>query len=195
MSTGDTRDPTPHQEVTLLLNDWGQGNKEAGDLAMTIIYGELHKLAESHLRYECAAGTLQPTVIVHEAYVRLAGQNLPDWQNRHHFYGIASRLMRQILVDHARARVTDKRGGGQLPLKLNAFDHSDAKAASVVALDDALQALAATDARKARIIELRYFGGLTVNETAETVGVSVPTIVREVRYAEAWLRREMQGSH
>jgi RNA polymerase sigma-70 factor, ECF subfamily len=196
MSTGDSIDPTPpRQKVTLLLNEWSKGNKEAGDLVIAAIYGELRKLAEGHLRREGDASTLQPTVIVHEAYLRLVGQDLRDWQSRHHFYGIASRLMRQILVDHARARVTAKRGGGQVPLKLNdALDHTDAKARSVVALDDAVQALATTDPRKAQVIELRYFGGLTVEETAETLGVSVPTIVREARYAEAWLRREMQNS-
>jgi RNA polymerase sigma factor (TIGR02999 family) len=195
MGTGDSPDATRCQQVTLLLNDWSKGDKDAGDMAAAVIYSELHNLAESHLRRERDPGTLQPTVLVHEAYLRLVGQHLPSWQNRHHFYGIASRLMRQILVDHARERVTAKRGGGRVPLKLNdALDHSDAKARSVVALDDALRALAATDPRKAQVIELRYFGGLTVEETAEALAVSVPTIVREARYAEAWLRREMQNS-
>ena len=195
MSTGDPSGPRPREQITLLLQDWSKGNKQAGDLVMAIIYAELHKLAESHLRRAQYAGTLQPTVIVHEAYLRLVARDLPDWQSRSHFFGIASRLMRQIVVDHARARAAVKRGGGQTPLELNeALKYSDANAGSVVALDDALQALATTDERKARILELRYFGGLTVEETAETVGISVATTVREARYAQAWLRREMQSS-
>jgi RNA polymerase sigma factor (TIGR02999 family) len=162
---------------------------------MAIIYAELHKLAESHLRRAQRVGTLQPTAIVHEAYLRLVAGDLPDWQSRSHFFGIASRVMRHIVVDHARACAAAKRGGGQTPLELNeALTYSDANARSVVALDDALHALAATDERKARVLELRYFGGLTVEETAETVGISVATAVREARYAQAWLRREMQGS-
>ena len=130
---------------------------------MAIIYAKLHKLAESHRRRAQYAGTLQPTVIVHEVYLRLVARDLPDWQSRSHFFGIAARLMRQIVVDHARACAAAKRGGGQTPLQLNeALTYSDANARSVVALDDALQALATTDERKARILELRYFGGLTV---------------------------------
>jgi len=162
---------------------------------MAIIYAELHKLAESHLRRAQYAGTLQPTVIVHEAYLRSVAGDLPDWQSRSHFFGIASRLIRQIVVDHARAHAAVKRGGGQAPLELNeALKYSDANTEGVVALDDALQALATTDERKARILELRSFGGLTVEETAETVGISVATTVREARYGQAWLRREMQSS-
>lgn len=195
MSTEDVSDTSQRQQVTLLLNEWSKGDKEAGDLAAAVIYDELRRVAESYLRRERHPGTLQPTVIVHEAYLRLVGQDLPNWQSRHHFYGIASRLMRQILVDRARARVAAKRGGGQAPLRLNeALDHYDAKAEGITALDDALRGLALSDTRKAQIIELRYFGGLTVQEAAEALGISVPTIVRETRYAEAWLRREMQGS-
>jgi RNA polymerase sigma factor (TIGR02999 family) len=127
--------------------------------------------------------------------MRLVARDLPDWQSRSHFFGIASRLMRQIVVDHARARAAIKRGGGQTPLELNeALTYSDANAESVVALDDALQALATTDERKARILELRYFGGLTVEEAAEIVGISVATAVRDASYAQAWLRRELESS-
>jgi RNA polymerase sigma factor (TIGR02999 family) len=179
--------------VTLLLNNWRKGDKEAGDLVMAIIYGELHKIAKSYLRSERDAATLQPTVIVHEAYLRLVTQGSPDWQSRSHFFGVASRLMRQILVDYARSRLAVKRGGGQARAEWKeTLDYSDAKAPCITALDDALGALAKTDERKARIIELRYFGGLTVEETAETLGVSIATIVREARYAETWLRRKMQ---
>lgn len=195
MSTGDQPDPAPRQQITLLLQDWSKGNRQSGDLLMSIVYAELRKLAESHLRRVPHAGTLQPTVLVHEAYLRLVARDLPDWQCRSHFFGIASRLMRQILVDHARAQAAVKRGSGQTPLELNEdLNYSDANAGSVVALDDALQALATTDERKARILELRYFGGLTVEETADTVGISVATAVREARYAQAWLRQEMQSS-
>jgi RNA polymerase sigma factor (TIGR02999 family) len=193
MSADDPSDIPP--QVTLLLNEWSKGKKESGDLVIPIIYRELHKVAESHLRRERDAATLQPTVIVHEAYLRLMAQNSPDWQSRSHFFGVASRLMRQILVDRARARVAIKRGGRQVRVELDqVLNYTDAKAPTVVALDDALQALAKTDERKARLLELRYFGGLTVEETAETLGVSVATIVREGRYAEAWLRREMLRS-
>ena len=142
MSAGDPSGPAPREQITLLLQDWSKGNKQAGDLVMATIYAELHKLAESHLRRAQYAGTLQPTVIVHEAYLRLVGRDLPDWQSRSHFFGIASRLMRQIVVDHARARTAVKRGGGQTPLQLNeALKYSDANAGSVVALDDASQSL------------------------------------------------------
>jgi RNA polymerase sigma factor (TIGR02999 family) len=195
VSTGDRSGPAPREQLTLLLQDWSKGNKQAGDRVLAIIYAELHKLAESHLRRALYAGTLQPTAIVHEAYLRLVARDLPDWQSRSHFFGIASRLMRQIIVDHARACAAAKRGGGHTPLELNeAFIYSDANARNVVALDDALQALARTDERKARVLELRYFGGLTVEETAQTVGISVATTVREARYAQAWLRREMESS-
>ena len=195
MSTADPSGPAPREKVTLLLQDWSKVNKQAGDLVMAIIYAELHKLAESHLRRAQYAGTLQPTVIVHEAYLRLVARDLPDWQSRSHFFGIASRLMRQIVVDHARARAAVKRGGGRTPLEWNeALKYSDANAGSVAVLDDALEALVTTDELKARILELRYFGGLTVEETAETVGISVATAVREARYAQAWLRREIQSS-
>jgi RNA polymerase sigma-70 factor (ECF subfamily) len=195
MNTADASPPTAREQVTQLLIDWNKGNKDAVDLVTPIIYSELHKLAESHLRRERHAVTLQPTALVHEAYLRLVAQDLPDWESRSHFFGVASRLMRQILVDHARAKVAEKRGGGRVRVELNdALVYSDAKAGSLVALDDALKALADTDERKARILELRYFGGLSVKETAETLSVSVATIGREARYAEAWLRREMQRS-
>src|SRR5215471_2494539 len=131
MRTGDPSGPAPREQLTLLLQDWRKGNKQAGDRLMAIMYAELHKLAESHLRRAQCAGTLQPTVIVHEAYLRLVARDLPDWQSRSHFFGIASRLMRQIVVDHARARAAVKRGGGQTPLELNeALKYSGANAES-----------------------------------------------------------------
>lgn len=194
MGSADKPGATPQQRVTQLLMDWSNGKKSALDRVTPIIYSELHKLAKNHLKREVGSATLQPTVLVHEAYLRLVTQDMPNWQSRSHFFGIASRLMRQILVDHARTKVAGKRGGGQVHVELEeALDSSEAKAGTVVALDDALKALAETDERKARVLELRYFGGLSVEETAETLAISVATVVREARYAQAWLRREMRG--
>jgi RNA polymerase sigma-70 factor (ECF subfamily) len=195
MGMADAPASTAREQVTRLLIDWSKGNKEALHLVTPIIYGELHKLAESRLRDERHAATLQPTALVHEAYLRLVTQDLPDWESRSHFFGVAAHLMRQILVDRARANFANKRGGGLVRVELNeTLDYSDAKPESLVALDDALRELATLDERKARVIELRYFGGMSVEETAETLGVSTATIGRETRYAEAWLRRALQRS-
>jgi RNA polymerase sigma factor (TIGR02999 family) len=152
----------------------------------------LHKLAESYLRKERDASTLQPTALVHEAYIRLVAQDLPDWQSRAHFFGVAAQLMRQILVDNARKHRSGKRGGGAVKVPLTeALSFTPERSSDVIALDDALKALAAVDERKCKVIELRFFGGLSVEETAQTLGISVATIGREQRLAEAWLHREM----
>ena len=147
------------------------------------------------MRNQAPGQTLKPTALVHEAYLRLVDGSASDWQDRAHFFNVAATIMRQILVDHARSKVAAKRGGGRAKVEFQeTLNYSDEKAADLVALDDALKGLAAFDERKARTIELRYFGGLSTEETAETLGISVATVGRETRYAEAWLRRELQRS-
>jgi RNA polymerase sigma factor (TIGR02999 family) len=187
--------PSPREHVTQLLIDWGNGDKEALDKLTPIVYSELHKLAESYLRRERNAATLQPTALVHEAYIRLVAQNLPDWQSRAHFFGVAAQLMRQILVDNARRHRSEKRGGGAAKVPLTeALSFTPERSSDVIALDDALKSLAAVDERKCKVIELRFFGGLSVEETAQALGISVATVGREQRMAEAWLHREMSRS-
>jgi len=182
----------PEQAVTQLLIDWKNGNKAALDLLTPLVYGELRRLADHYLRNERAAATLQPTALVHEAYVRLVGQSLPDWESRSHFFGVAAHLMRQILVDHARKRNSAKRGSGAEKVSLDkVVSFAPARSRDIEALDDALTALAAIDERKAKVIELRYFGGFSVEETAQALGISVATVGREQRMAEAWLHREV----
>ena len=182
----------PHNEITLLLLRWSQGDQAALNQLMPIVYDELYKLAHGYLRRERPDHTLQPTALINEAYLRLVKQDFPEWQSRRHFYGVAAQLMRQILVDYARTRAADKRGGGAQILSLDeALTFSDEKAAEFVAFDDALLALAKFDWRKVRIIELRYFGGLSLEETAAELVISITTIGDEMRLARAWLRREL----
>lgn len=179
--------------LTELLRRGRQGDRTATDMAMPLVYQELRRLAASYLRGQ-SGHTLQPTALVHEAYLRLVDRASADWKDRAHFFNLTATIMRQILVDHARAKVAAKRGGGRARVDFrDTLNYSDDKAADLVALDDALQGLAAFDQRKARTIELRYFGGLSVEETAEALGVSVATVGRETRYAEAWLRRELSA--
>ena len=179
--------------VTELLRRGRQGDKAAIDRAMPLVYKELRRLAASYLRAQGPAHTLQPTALVHEAYLRLVARAGTDWNDRAHFFNLAASIMRQILVDHARAKVAAKRGGARAKVELkDTLNYSDEKAADIVALDDALRGLAAFDERKARIIELRYFGGLSVEEIAQALGISIATVGRENRYAEAWLRRELE---
>jgi len=182
----------PPQEITQLLLRWSRGDQAALDQLMPVVYEELHKLAHSYLRRERSDHTLQPTALINEAYLRLVKQDFPEWQSRRHFYGVAAQLMRQILVEYARTRAADKRGGGGQKFSLDeALTFCDEKAAELVALDDALITLAKFDERKVRIIELRYFGGLSLEETADALGLSIATIGYEMRLARAWLRREM----
>jgi RNA polymerase sigma-70 factor (ECF subfamily) len=184
-------DATP-REVTQLLLDWKRGNSTALEQLTPLVYRELHRLAESYLRRERPGHTLQPTALIHEAYLRMVDQSPPQWENRSHFFGVAARLMRQILVDYARSHRAAKRGSGEEKVSLEeAVVFSKDRPATLVALDDALTALAAFDERKCQVIELRYFGGLSVEETAEAVGISVSAVGRELRLAEAWLHREM----
>lgn len=182
----------PPNEITPLLLLWSQGDEVALSQLLPIVYQELHRLAQSYLRRERAGHTLQPTALINEAYLRLIKSDTPEWQSRSHFFGVAARLMRQILVEHARTHVAAKRGGGEVELSLEeAWVYSDEKAAELVALDDALIALATFDERKVRIVEMRYFGGLSLEETATALGLSTATINNETRVARAWLHREL----
>lgn len=185
--------PPLANEITPLLVNWRQGNEEALAELLPVVYQELRKIADSYLRRERSDHTLQPTALINEAYMRLVDQSLPQWQNRAHFYGVAAQLMRQILVEHARAQMTQKRGGGAEQIELDeALSYVPEKAAELVALDDALKSLAEFDERKSRLIELRYFGGLSVEETAHVLDVSTATITREQRLAQAWLRQALR---
>jgi RNA polymerase sigma-70 factor (ECF subfamily) len=185
---------SPQQEVTNLLVEWKQGNKAAMDLLTPLVYNELRRLAERYLRNERSAATLQPTALVHEAYLRLVAQSMPDWESRAHFFGVAAHLMRQILVDHARKHRSAKRGGGIEKMSIDEIVGLGAeKPGDIIALDDALRGLQEIDERKAKVIELRFFGGLSVDETAVALGVSPATIGREQRLAEAWLHRELSN--
>jgi RNA polymerase sigma-70 factor, ECF subfamily len=179
--------------MTQLLQDWSRGDKAALDALSPIVYNELRRLADSYLRRDRQGHTLQPTALVHEAYLKLVDQQTPDWHSRTHFFAFAAKVMRNILVDHARAHRAAKRGGGaaKVPL-LEAVSFSEERSAELVALDDALNALADFDERKCKIIELRYFGGLTEEETAKALGISAVTVRRDTRAAEMWLYREMK---
>lgn len=182
----------PPNEITPLLLRWSQGDEVALSHLLPVVYQELHRLAQHYLRRERADHTLQPTALIHEAYLRLIKHDFPEWQSRSHFFGVAARLMRQILVEHARTHAADKRGGGVAELSLDeAWLYSSEKAEELVALDDALIALAKFDERKVRIIELRYFGGMSLEETATALNLSIATIGHETRLARAWLHREM----
>jgi RNA polymerase sigma-70 factor (ECF subfamily) len=183
---------TDHQ-VTRLLFAWTNGEEGALTRLMPLLYEELRRMAESYLRSEPTGQTLQPTALVHEAYLRLVAQQLPDWQNRSHFFGVASQLMRQVLVDRARVRRADKRGGAVRKISLeDAVSFAPERSPDLLALDDALNGLAAIDPRKCRVIELRFFGGLDIEETARVLNISSATVGRELRVAKAWLYREMK---
>lgn len=179
-------------EVTRLLIDWAQGNQRALDDLTPLVYRELRRLAASHLRNERQGHTLQPTALVHEAYIRLVDQSSPNWQNRSHFYGVAARQMRQILVDHARRKLAGKRAGVRVSLD-EAVSFGREQVQDLVALDSSLNALEKLDPRKCRAVELRYFGGLSMEEIAQTLEVSPVTVRRDLRMAEAWLHNVMQG--
>jgi RNA polymerase sigma factor (TIGR02999 family) len=183
-----------HNDVSRLLADWRDGDQGALDRLMPLVYDELRRMARRYMRGERENHTLQSSALVNEAYMRLADHMGMDWQNRAHFFGVAAQAMRRVLVDHARTRNVQKRGGGAFKVALDdAIDVAEEKAAELVALDDALRALAAFDERKARVVELRYFGGLTAEEAAEVLGVSLATVEREWRTARAWLVRELGG--
>lgn len=179
-------------EVTLLLAEWAKGNPDALNDLMPLVYRELRQLAASYLRKERPGHTLQPTALVHEAYLRLVDQTNPTWQSRSHFYGVAARLMRQILVDHARRKQAGKRGGLQVSLD-EVVSFQPERSRDLVALDSGLKALEKIDPRKCQAVELRYFGGLSMEEIAQALDVSAVTVRRDLRMAEAWLHKEMQS--
>ena len=183
----------PPDAVTDLLAAWSRGEELALERLLPLVERELRLLAHRYLRRERPDHTLQTTALVNEAYLRLVGQREPRWQNRAHFFGIAARIMRRILIDHARKVAYAKRGGGipKVPLDETAVV-AEERAAELVALDDALQALARVDERKGRVVELRYFAGLSVEECAEVLGVHPDTVTREWRRAKAFLRRELE---
>ena len=182
-------------QVTELLVAWGNGDQSARDELIPLVYEELHRLAHRYMGRERIGHTLQTSGLVNEAYLRLIDQSQVRWQNRAHFFGIAAQMMRRILVDHARSRQYAKRGGGAEYVSLDeAAIVSPERAAAVVALDDALTSLAAMDARKSQIVELRFFGGLSIEETAEVLGVSPGTVARDWTLAKAWLQREMTAA-
>lgn len=178
------------QDVTGLLIDWSNGNQAALDELLPLVNAELRKLASRYMRRESPGHSLQTSALVNEAYLRLIDQKNVRWQNRAHFFGIAAQLMRRILIDHARSHQYQKRGGGAVQVSLDeAAAVTEARAAELLAIDEALEKLTAMDIRKGRIVELRFFGGLTEEETAEVMKISVPTIQREWRAAKAWLHR------
>ena len=180
-------------EITRLLTEWKTGDVSARERLLPLLYGELHRMADRYMRREAAVHTLQATALVHEAYLRLVQGQLPDWESRAHFFGVAAYLMRQLLVEHARRNQAQKRGRDSVKLSLDeALTFAPEQSAQIVELDEALKALAKFDERKSRIIELRYFGGLQVEEVARLLDVSVATVGREQRLAQAWLYRELQ---
>lgn len=185
---------SPHG-ITQLLERWSQGDEEALDQLMPLVYDELHRLAGAYLRRERREHTLQPTALVNEAYLKLVRQRNIQWQNRAQFLGVAAQLMRRILVDHARANYADKRGGDRVKVSLkNIGAFGTQSTADVLALHDVLNRLAEIDPDQSRIVELRFFGGLTIEEAAEAMQVSHSTVEREWKIAKAWLKRELTKS-
>jgi RNA polymerase sigma-70 factor, ECF subfamily len=181
---------TASQDVTRLLVDWSNGDQAALDKLLPLVNDELRRLARRYMRRESPGHTLQTSALINEAFLRLIDQQRVRWQNRAHFFGVAAQLMRRVLIDHARSHRYAKRGGGALKVSLDeAAAVTEARAAELLAVDEALEKLTKMDARKGRIVELRFFGGLTEVETAEVIGVSLPTAQREWRAAKAWLRR------
>ena len=193
MSSDDPGSPPPQGEVTRLLLAWNAGDRSALERLMPLVYDELRRLAELHFRRERVGHTLQPTAVVHEAYFRLVDQTRVTWKNRGHFFAVASQAMRRILVDHARARAADKRGGGEKRVTLQAVEApaGPVEELDLLALDEALTRLKALDGGQAQIVELRFFGGLSIEETAEALETSASSVKREFRSAKAWLYREL----
>jgi RNA polymerase sigma factor (TIGR02999 family) len=182
-------------DVTGWLIDWSGGDSKALDELLPLVYAELRRIASRHLRGESPGHSLQPTDVVHEAFLRLVRQKV-TWQNRAHFFGVAAEAMRRLLVDHARKKHAEKRGAGAETISIDSsVEWLDEREINLIALDDCLTALSAIDAQQSKVIELRFFAGLSVEETAEVLNVSGTTVKREWRMARAWLLREMSSSH
>jgi RNA polymerase sigma-70 factor (ECF subfamily) len=182
--------------VTALLGQLAKGNDAAASKLIPIVYGELRRLAGGYMRRERKEHTLQPTALVHEAYLKLTEQRVIDWQGRAHFFGIAAQMMRRILIDHARGHMRDKRGGGAILVPLDeALAFAPEQSSELVKLDEALERLTKLDPRQGKIVELRFFGGLTVEQTADLLGISPKTVKRDWSMAKAWLHGELKASH
>lgn len=182
------------QEITRLLADWSKGDREALERLTPLVHAELRRIARRQMGRESAGHTLQATALVNEAYLRLAGRDGFEWHDRLHFFAVCAQVMRHVLIDHARARARDKRGGGAARVSLDGAGLVAAgRTPDLLALDEALRDLEAVDGRKARIIELRYFAGLTIEEAAEVLKVAPVTVRRQERMARAWLRRALAG--
>jgi RNA polymerase sigma factor (TIGR02999 family) len=182
----------PPNEVTLLLQGWRKGDREALDALLPLVYKELHRLAHFQLQKERPDHTLQSAALVHEAYLRLIGLNPPQWESRTHFFAIAAQLMREILIDYARRHCAAKRGGGAYKVSLeDAAKLSKQKDVDVIALDEALKALAGIDPRQSRVVELRFFAGLSLQEISEVLEIAPATVQRDWTAARAWLHREI----
>jgi RNA polymerase sigma factor (TIGR02999 family) len=187
---------TDREDVTVLLAQLTMGNKEAASRLIPLVYAELRRLAGSYMRRERGDHTLQATALVHEAYLKLVEQRSVDWQSRAHFFGIAAQVMRRILVDHARGHLREKRGGGQDLIPLDeALLFAPEKALELTKLDESLERLTKIDPRQGKIVELRFFGGLTVEETAELLGISPKTVKRDWSMAKAWLHGDLKQGH
>ena len=183
----------PPNEITERLIAWGAGDRAALDQLLPVVYQELRRMAGNYLRQENPGHTLQPTALVHEAWLRLIDQARVDWRNRAQFFGVAAQMMRRILVDHAKAKHREKRGGDAVKLSLDdVINLSRERAADLLALDDALDELTRVDERKSRVVELRYFGGFTVEEIAQILEVSPETVMRDWKLAKAWLYQQIR---
>jgi RNA polymerase sigma-70 factor (ECF subfamily) len=191
LNTLDDGSMSATHEVTLLLGEWAKGNQRALDELTPLVYRELRRLAASYLRRERQGHTLEPTALVHEAYMRLVNLTHPKWQNRAHFFGVAARLMRQILVDHARRKLARKRNTSRVASEAPELQTN--RLHDLLALDAGLTSLNKFDRRKCKAIELRYFGGFSVDEIAQALDISVVTVRRDLKMAEAWLHEEMQS--
>jgi RNA polymerase sigma-70 factor (ECF subfamily) len=184
------------EDVTGLLAEWAKGNEEAPSKLIPLVYGELRRLAGSYMQRERSDHTLQPTALVHEAYLKLVEQRSVDWQSRAHFFGIAAQVMRRLLVDHARRHLREKRGGRQKAVPMDEeFAFAPEQSLELIKLDQALERLTELDARQGKIVELRFFGGLTVEQTADLLRISPKTVKRDWSMARAWLHGELKASH
>lgn len=195
MAAGAFLEPANPGEITTLLRAWGNGDAEALNRLTPVVYDELRRIAAGYMRRESPDNSLQTTALVHEAYLKLVDARLAQWRDRAHFFAISARMMRRILVDAARNREAGKRGGGAIRVEINeSLDGTPLQNHQIVRLDDALNGLARFDPRKADVVELRFFGGLSVEETAEVLKISTQSVMRDWKLARSWLAREMEGA-